>query len=116
MKTFENIKDLFKFAENRNSKITLDHLSYKRGCLVEHMDGSVLFVTNVKIEKAKFGHNIVVFRKNKLTATKKYISEICYLIFSEHHVPLVYIKSDLLHAPKIITRQKNGKFPALKLK
>src|ERR1017187_1282538 len=82
MKTFENIKDLFKFAETRNSEITLNNLTYKKGCLIEHMDGSVFFVTNVKIEKAKFGHNLIIVRKNK--TTKKYISEICYLIFSEH--------------------------------
>ena len=115
MKEFSNIFELFAYAKERNPNITLgwpkvtpETLDYKKGCKIEHSDGSYFFVTNVLLEEVKF--TIGSRMDSKKIKKPKKESEPAYIIYSEHHNPLVYLKSDLLRKPKILKRNKKGEF------
>ena len=84
IKKFNNMSKLEAYIAERNTKLLVTDFDHKRVCKIEHEDGSKFSITNMLVE--------YVFFETKKDSHPVSI----YIIYSEHHQPLMYFASDLV--------------------
>lgn len=85
---FKTMADIYNHADHKNDQLEVTELDHTSAYEIEHRDGSKFFITNVHMELVRF--------------TSGKFDETVYIIYSEHHVPMIYMESDLVSEPKLI--------------